>query len=327
VIGQQDVTPPKLTAFGFLPTTINTATGPQSVMVNFSVTDDISGVRYVQVEFVSPSGSQVQATGNLSFSSTSVTSSANVAFPQFSETGTWKADLVYLQDVVGNTRILRTADLAQMGFPTDLIVVGDNIPPTTSANASPSPNINGWNNTNVTINLSATDNPSGSGVKQIQLALGGSQNTGWQTVAGNAASVTISSEGTTILSYFATDNAGNQETVKTLTVRIDKTPPVIVGLPTTGCTIWPPNHKMVQVATVTAADALSGLDPGSFKVTGASSDPVDGQIVITGGPNQFNVQIGADKDEVYTLTATASDLAGNIATQQATCSVPHDQGK
>jgi hypothetical protein len=201
----------------------------------------------------------------------------------------------------------------------------DNIPPTTVATASPGPNINGWNNTNVTVTLNATDNPGGSGVKQIQFALSGAQNLGWQTVAGNTASVTISAEGTTILSYFATDNAGNQETVKTLTVRIDKTPPVISGLPAPGCTIWPPNHKLVQVATVTAMDALSGVAPGSFTVTGTSNDPANGQIVITGGPSQFLVQLGADKDEVYTLTATASDLAGNTITQQATCTVPHNQ--
>ena len=146
-------------------------------------------------------------------------------------------------------------------------------------------------------------------------------------MAGNVASVTITAEGTTILSYFATDNAGNQETAKTLTVRIDKTPPVISGLPAAGCTIWPPNHKLVQVATVTATDALSGLAPGSFRVTGTSNDPTNGQIVISGGPNQFIVQLGADKDQIYTLTAMASDLAGNTATATATCTVPHDQGK
>src|SRR5207248_2668278 len=103
--------------------------------------------------------------------------------------------------------------------------------------------------------------------KEIQFALGGAQNTGWQTVAGNSASITISSEGTTVLSYLATDNAGNREDTKTLTVKIDKTLPVISGLPAPGCTIWPPNHKLVQVATVMAADALSGLAPGTFKVT------------------------------------------------------------
>ena len=142
---------------------------------------------------------------------------------------------------------------------------------------------------------------------------------------GNATSVTISAEGITILSYFATDNAGNQETAKTLTVRIDKTSPVISGLPARGCTIWPPNHKLVQVAKVTAADALSGLAPGSVKVTGTSNDPEDGKIVITGGPSQFIVQLGADKGQVYTLTATASDLAGNTVTEQATCTVRRDE--
>jgi hypothetical protein len=101
---------------------------------------------------------------------------------------------------------------------------------------------------------------------------------------------------------------------------------VISDLPAPGCTIWPPNHKLVQVATVTAADALSGLAQGSFTVTGTSSDPANGQIVITGSPSQFTVQLGADKDEVYTLTAKARDLAGNVATAQATCTVPNDQG-
>ena len=146
-------------------------------------------------------------------------------------------------------------------------------------------------------------------------------------MVGNSASVTLTAQGITTLTYFATDNAGNVETAKTLTVQIDETPPVISGLPSLGCLIWPPNHKLVQVATVTAADALSGLVPGSFKVTGTSNDPADGQIVVSGGPTQFLVQLGADKDQVYTLTATASDLAGNSATTQATCIVPHDQGK
>jgi hypothetical protein len=109
-------------------------------------------------------------------------------------------------------------------------------------------------------------------------------------------------------------------------VNIDKTPPVISGMPAAGCTLWPPNHKLVQVATVTASDALSGIAPGSFSVTGTSNNPANGQIVITGGPSQFVVQLGADKDQVYTLTATAIDLAGNTETATATCTVPHDQG-
>jgi hypothetical protein len=203
----------------------------------------------------------------------------------------------------------------------------DNMPPITTATPVPSPNANGWNNTNVTVNLNATDQPGGSGVKQIQIELSGAQSTELQTIAGDAASVTISAEGITLLRYFATDNAGNQESEKTVTVQIDKTPPVVSGLPAPGCTIWPPNHKLVQVATVTASDSLSGLLPGSFTITGPSNQPANGRIVTAGGPNQFNIQLRADKDAIYTLVTTAKDLAGNISRQQTTCSVPHDQGK
>jgi hypothetical protein len=208
-----------------------------------------------------------------------------------------------------------------------LTVGSDNTPPTTAATTESSPNINGWNNRNVIITLNASDNPGGSGIKQLQFALGGAQNTDWQTVAGNAASVTISAEGTTVLRYYAMDNTGNLESVKKVTVRIDKTPPLISGLPAPGCMIWPPNHELVRVATVTAADTLSGLAPGSFMLAGTSNNPAYGQIVISGGPNQFGVQLRADKDNIYTLTATARDLAGNTTTKQATCTVPHDQRK
>lgn len=122
----------------------------------------------------------------------------------------------------------------------------------------------------------------------------------------------------------------------TKVIVLDTTLPVISGMPARGCTLWPPNHKMVQVATVTAADAQSGIAPASFKVTGSSNEPSDPKapdIVITpNGAGGFVVQLRADrsgkaKDRIYTLTATATDLAGNLATATATCTVPHDQGK
>jgi hypothetical protein len=250
-------------------------------------------------------------------------------------------------------------------------------------------------------------------VKQIRFALGGAENTGWQTAVGNSASATISVEGITILSYFAIDAAGNQETTKTLTIRIDKTrplaipkvvpapngsgwsktnvtvsfagndtlsgidsciapvtliteglgqpvsgtctdkagnvstasvatvnidksTPVVSGMPAAGCSLWPPNHKLVTVATITAADAVSGLLPGSFKVTGTSNEPLDprepAMVITPNGSGGFVIQLQADRlgngnGRVYTLTATSTDLAGNTATTTATCTVPHDQSK
>ena len=50
-----DVTPPQLLAFDFTPTSIDVTTSPQSVTATLHVTDDISGVSHVFVDFRSPS--------------------------------------------------------------------------------------------------------------------------------------------------------------------------------------------------------------------------------------------------------------------------------
>ena len=113
----------------------------------------------------------------------------------------------------------------------------------------------------------------------------------------------------------------------------DSTPPVISGLPLPGaCVIWPPNHKLVQVAVVTATDSESGV--ASFSVTGTSNEPDDGlgdgdtanDIVINGGIVQVRAErSGLGNDRIYTLTATATDFAGNTTTKTTTCTVPHDK--
>jgi len=125
----------------------------------------------------------------------------------------------------------------------------------------------------------------------------------------------------------------------------DRTPPVISGMPS-NCTLWPANHKMVQVATVSAADAPGpdGLPPSglaSLSVSATSNEPANGlgdgntasDIAITslGGPlGPYVVQLRAERSgtgagRVYTITATAMDLAGNSATATAVCTVAHNQ--
>ena len=163
----------------------------------------------------------------------------------------------------------------------------DAIPPTTSVLASPGPNVAGWNNANVTVNLSSVDNTGGSGVQQFAYTLAGAQ-TGSAVVTGNAGFVTISAEGVTTLTYFATDNIGNQEAPRTLVVRIDKTLPTLTAtrtpLPNTAG--W--NNTVVTIS-FQCSDALSGLAAGS------PSAPV---TISTNGSGQ-------------SINGTCADLAGN----------------
>jgi len=167
---------------------------------------------------------------------------------------------------------------------------GDTVPPVTTAMASPLPNANGWNNSDVTVVLSAADNIGGSGVKQITLAATGAQTITSTAVTGAVASVTVSNQGTTVLSFSATDNAGNTESVKTLTIKLDKTPPTITGsrAPTPNQFGWNNSDVTVNFA---CSDSLSGLTPGS---------PPANTVVSTEGAAQ-------------TVNGTCTDLAGNSA--------------
>ena len=63
-----------------------------------------------------------------------------MTFPQFSEIGTWTVIEVVVRDAVGKFRIYNTTELSQLGFPTELVVVGqaeDVTPPVITVSATP----------------------------------------------------------------------------------------------------------------------------------------------------------------------------------------------
>jgi hypothetical protein len=170
-------------------------------------------------------------------------------------------------------------------------IASENTLATISAIPSPGPNSYGWNNTSVTVALNATDTTGGSGVEQIQFSLSGAEDIGLQTVAGNAASVRISAQGVTKLTYFAEDDAGNQGAAKTLTVQIDLTPPVVTATGVSNGAIYYYEHA--PAAGCNTTDALSGV------ATPAS-------LAVTSG-NEFGFGN-------YTATCSgAMDKAGNVA--------------
>ena len=105
------------------------------------------------------------------------------------------------------------------------IAFPDPIPPTTTATVSPAPNAAGWNKADVMVTLNAVDNPGGSGVDKITYSISGAQSAPPTDVLDDTASFPITAEGISVVTFYATDVAGNVEAPQTLTVRIDKTAP------------------------------------------------------------------------------------------------------
>jgi hypothetical protein len=157
--------------------------------------------------------------------------------------------------------------------PKTLVIRIDRTAPTTTASASPAPNANGWNNTPVTVSVSADDG-AGSGVQSIT------------TTPGSL----VATEGVTTVTYFATDVAGNAETAKNLVVRLDMTAPVITVPASVTADATDPAGAIVNYAA-SAADN-SGLTP-AFDCAPASGS---------------TFPIG-----VTPVSCTATDLAGNAS--------------
>jgi hypothetical protein len=248
-----------------------------------------------------------------------------------------------IEDPVTHVRMLVNvpADNPPRLEATNLAVYSDGVDPVTTATVTPLPNANGWNKTAVNVSLEATDLASGLNdtpagwVDLLRYSLTGAQPGAETVVSGHSASFGVAPAGVTTVTYSATDAAGNDETPRTLDVKIDGGPPVLSGLPSPECTLWPVNHELRRVAVVHASDAVSGIARGSFKVNATSNEPMDpGDVAVTEDENGGLIvelrseRSGGNKSgRIYKLTVTAQDLAGNEVTGTATCTVPHDMGK
>src|SRR5260370_29259254 len=103
----------------------------------------------------------------------------------------------------------------------------------------------------------------------------------------------MSTEGITTLSFFATDNAGNTESAKTVTVRVDKTPPSINCGTADGQ--W---HAADLSILCSASDAGSGL-----------ANSADASFSLS-----TNVPLGTETPSATAGTHSVCDVAGTCAT-------------
>ena len=141
--------------------------------------------------------------------------------------------------------------------------------------------------------------------------------------------------GTTTVTATATNSAGTASCTFTVTVN-DTEAPVIHNLSASPNSIWPPNHKMKDVAVnYTTTDNCPGPISCSLSIT--SNEAVNGSgdgntskdwVVI----DDHNVQVRAERSgsgngRIYTITTTCHDQYGNTSSKTTTVTVDHDKGK
>jgi hypothetical protein len=181
----------------------------------------------------------------------------------------------------------------------------DTTPPASTALVDPAPGTTGWNNGPVTVHIGASDADGGSGVASITVATSGSQSEPATRTAGNSVDVPVSAEGTTTVTYSAADAAGNVEAPRSVTVRIDRTPPAVVFSGNAG------SYTADQQVAITcqAADALSGVASTTCKpVTGPAYEFALGEnsLSATATDNAGNTGSGTTS---FTVTADAASVA------------------
>ncbi|MGO4497396.1 endonuclease [Paenibacillus sp. 2RAB27] len=182
----------------------------------------------------------------------------------------------------------------------DFSVAADTAAPLTTATLSGAPNAAGWLKDDVTVTLTAVDDQAGA--VTTQYGINGGTSTAY------TAPISISSEGSTTLSYSSTDAAGNVEAAKSLQVKLDKTAP-IATLTESGHAVKDVTYGTSVTFNLVANDAISGVVTQSLTLDGQAI--TSGQTIAAG-----SLAVGA-----HTVAYLVTDAAGNTTTASQTFNV------
>jgi len=137
--------------------------------------------------------------------------------------------------------------------------------------------------------------------------------------------------GTTTVTCTASDTSGNTSTGSFDVIVQDTTPPEIIVATANPSSLWPPNHKMVNVTlTVVATDAVDPT-PSIHIISVTSNQPVNGTgdgdtapdwVITSPTTLQLRAERSGNSERVYTITVSATDLYGNVSTATIEVRVP-----
>jgi hypothetical protein len=141
--------------------------------------------------------------------------------------------------------------------------------------------------------------------------------------------------GETTVTCTATDAADNSADCSFTVTVIDITPPTIHDLTASPNELWPPNHKMVEIALgVDATDICSDVTCWIDRVTSNEdrNGRGDGNTEPDWEFDGLNLRLRAERSgrgagRVYTVYVRCMDASGNTAEHSVEVTVPHDRGK
>lgn len=154
---------------------------------------------------------------------------------------------------------------------------GDTTAPTTTISIPGATGQAGWYTTRPSFTLAATDETGGSGVASTEYRIAGGA---WTPYTG---AVQVTGEGSRLVEYRSTDEAGNVEEVTSLTVKIDTVAPTAtISVPAaTGTDGWHTTRPSITLAATDGA-AGSGIASIEYRIAGGDWMPYTIAVPVTG---------------------------------------------